>query len=230
MYMLALMVAASIASPFFTAYMLRPLGLSYGAYMVLVGCALAAKALALPVLGRIAPRFGLPFLLRTAWIGIAVVPALWLVSSDYLYLLALQVLSGAAWAAHEYITFLLLFELIGGHKRGRILTAYNLGNAVATTGGSLLGGLLFTTVGGGATGYHVIFAVSSLLRVGCVVLLARVPGVQLALRGVAFRPVAVRPATGIVMRPILATLRPRRKDKAHQLQDSDEEGADTTAE
>jgi MFS family permease len=220
-YMLALTVTVSIASPFFTAYMLRRLGLSYSAYMALIGCALAAKSIALPVLGRLAPRLGLPFLLRAAWVGIAAVPALWLVSSSYPYLVALQFLSGSAWAAHEYITFLLLFELIRGQKRLKILSAYNLGNAVATAGGSLLGGFLFTTFGGGATGYHVIFTVSSLLRAGCVVLLARVPGVRLPVLKVAFRPIAVRPATGVLIRPILATLRTQRRNRVHHREDSD---------
>lgn len=206
-YMLALTVTVTIASPFFTAYMLRPLGLSYGAYMALIGCSLAAKSIALPLFGRVAPRVGLPFLLRSAWLGIAAVPALWLVSSSYAYLVALQVLAGSAWAAHEYITFLLLFELIRGHKRLKILTAYNLLNATATAGGSLLGGFLFAAFDGGMAGYHVIFAVSSLSRLGCVVLLARVPGLRLPIRKIAFRPIAVRPATGLLIRPILATLR-----------------------
>jgi len=221
-YMLALTVTVTIASPFFTAYMLRRLGLSYGAYMALIGCSLAAKSLSLPVLGRLAPRVGLPILLRAAWVGIAAVPALWLVSSSYPYLVALQLVAGSAWAAHEYITFLMLFQLIGGQRRLKILTAYNLGNSVATAGGSLLGGLLFTTFGGGLPGYHAIFAVSSCLRAGCVVLLARVPGVRLPQGKVSFRPIAVRPATGILIRPILATLRGDRREGA----DSDDRADD----
>lgn len=207
-YMLALTVTVTIASPFFTAYMLRQLGLSYAAYMILIGTSLAAKSVALSALGRFGGRLSLTFLLRTAWIGIAAVPALWLVSSSTAYLLGLQVLAGASWAAHEYITFLLLFELIRHEKRLKVLTAYNLGNAVATAGGSLLGGLMFTTFGGGATGYHTIFAVSTILRAGCFVLLARIPGVRVIVPKLAFRAIAVRPGTGALIRPILATLRP----------------------
>jgi MFS family permease len=229
MYMLALTATVTIASPFFTAYMLSELGLSYGAYMALIGCSLAAKSISLPLLGRVAPRLGMPFLLRVAWVGIAAIPALWLVSSSYPYLVGLQLFAGSVWAAHEYITFLLLFELIEGQKRLKILTAYNLGNAVATAGGSLLGGLLFTSFGGGVSGYRMIFTVSCLLRTACLVLLACVPGVHLITPKVAFRPIAVRPATGVLIRPILSTLRARHNDRAHRGVHSDSAGESTTA-
>jgi len=208
-YMLFLTGAVTIASPFFTAFMLRPLGLSYAQYMGLLVTALAGKAVALPLFAQFARRWGLARLLRAGWLGITIVPPLWLLSDSYPYLVGLQIFAGAAWAAHEYVTFLWLFEMIGASERGTLLTAYNLGNALASAGGSLLGGFMFDAAGGGMAGYYVIFGVSSAVRVLGLVVLLRIPGVRLPTLPVVFRTIAVRPSMGVVIRPILATLRPQ---------------------
>ena len=208
-YMLVLTSTVTIASPFFTAFMLRQLEMSYSAYMSLIAIALATKVIVLPLYGRLARLVGLRWLLRAAWIGTSAVPALWLLSDSYAYLVGLQIFAGAAWGAHEFVTFLLLFEMIGAEERGTLLIAYNLGYAVASAGGSLLGGFVFEAVGGGTTGYHILFGTSSLARVACLLLLLRVPGVSLPLLPAIFRSIAVRPSTGAVIRPLLATLRHR---------------------
>ncbi|MEB3323597.1 MAG: hypothetical protein VKI81_12300, partial [Synechococcaceae cyanobacterium] len=152
-YLLGLTAGVSVASPFFSAYMLVELDLSYARYMLLVATAVAAKVAILPVLGGVATRFGLVRMLQVAWLGIAAVPALWLVSSSYPYLVALQIGSGAAWAAHEYAAFLLLFETIRAERRVTILTAYNLAHAVALVGGSVFGSWLLHDAGSGPAGY-----------------------------------------------------------------------------
>jgi MFS family permease len=206
-YMLVLTVTVTIASPFFTAFMLRQLDFSYAAYMSLLITALAAKAVTLPLFGRLARRLGLRWLLRAAWVGIAAVPALWLVSNSYAYLFGLQLFAGAVWAAHEYVTFLLLFEIISAKERGTLLTAYNLGHALASVGGSLLGGFIFNSFGGGMTGYRILFGASSVARASCLFFLLRVTGVHLPTLPIKFRIIAVRPSMGVVIRPILATLR-----------------------
>lgn len=213
-YMLVLTVSVTIASPFFTAFMLRQLEFTYSAYMSLLVTALAAKAVALPLIGRLARRLGLRWLLRAAWAGIAAVPALWLVSESYAYLFGLQIFAGATWAAHEYVTFLLLFETIKAEERGTLLTAYNLAYALASTAGSLLGGFVFGVFGGGAAAYYILFATSSVARIFCLFLLLRVTGTHFPTIPVVFRTIAVRPSTGVVIRPILATLRRQRDTKA----------------
>jgi MFS family permease len=212
-YMLVLTLTVTIASPYFTAFMLHQLEMSYSAYMSLLATALAAKVVTLPLVGRLARRFGLRPILRAAWWGTAVVPALWLVSGSYPYLVGLQVFAGAAWGAHELVTFLLLFEMIGAEERGTLLTVYNLGNAIASAGGSLLGGLVFDSMGGGIVGYYGLFGASAVLRLSCLALLLRVPGTRLPALPVVFRSIAVRPSMGLVIRPILATLRPHWKKK-----------------
>ncbi len=216
-YMLAVTFTATIASPFFTAFMLSSLEMSYSTYMALFVTALAAKVITLPFIGRLARRFGLKWVLQAAWLGIASVPVLWLVSSSYYYLTGLQILAGAAWGAHEYVTLLLLLEMIDADKRGTLLTAYNFGFAICSAGGSMLGGFVFETFGGGTLGYYVIFGLSSFARVSCLIFLLRIPGVRFPLLPVVFRSIAARPAAGMILRPILATLHPHKnKDQVHQ--------------
>jgi MFS family permease len=207
-YLLTLAVAVQVASPFFSAFMLVRLELDYWQYTTLVGTAMVAKVIVLPVLPGLAKRVGLVVLLRVAWLGIAAIPVLWLLSSAFPYLMLLQIAAGCVWATHEYATFLLLFETIHVGRRVGILTAYNLGNAIATVGGSLAGAQLFALQGGYA-GFVTIFVVSTILRAACVVLLVRVRGVRAPDRPIAFRPVSVNPVIGILIRPVWATIRRR---------------------
>ena len=210
-YMLVLMSTVMVAGPFFSAYMLRQLHLSYWTYMAICGTSMAAKVLVLPFMGNLSRRWGLLGLLRLSWLGIAPMAALWLVSERVDVLIALQVVSGLAWAAHEYATFLLLFDTIRAEQRTTVLTAFNLGNALAQVTGSLVGGWAFDHLGGGLGGYRGLFALSSLLRGACFLLLLRVEDGRVPSVKPAFRLIAVRPALGAVLRPVLATIRPARR-------------------
>ncbi|MCB1162804.1 MFS transporter [bacterium] len=206
-YLLAFTTSVTVASPYFSPFMLARLRFSYWEYMALVGTALLAKVLVLSQLARAARRFGLDAMLRLAWFGILGLPALWLVSQAFGYLALLQVISGTFWATQEYAVFLLLFETIPAARRVAMLTAYNLGNALATVTGSLIGAAIFHLAGQGMAGYVAIFAASSAARALCVVLLLRVRGAQRVPRPVSFRLDAVRPGMGAVLKPVLATVR-----------------------
>jgi len=206
-YLLAFTASVMIAGPYFSPYMLVRLDFSYWEYMALIGTALLAKVLVLPRMAGLARRLGLVALLRLAWLGILGLPAFWLLSQAFVYLLALQVISGVFWAVQEYAVFLLLFETIPAARRIALLTAYNLGNALATIGGSLLGAALFATAGGEAAGYVLIFVASTLARGLCLALLLRVRGAARLPRPAVFRLEAIRAEMGGVLRPVLATVR-----------------------
>jgi predicted MFS family arabinose efflux permease len=218
-YLLGLTGAATIASPFFSPYMLAQLNLSYERYMILVAASLAGKVLIFPALPPLARRFGLRALLWFAWIGIVPSPVLWLVSDAYPYLLVIQAASGIAWAAHEYASFLLLFELVDARRRVAILTTYNLINAVATVGGSAIGAVVLQGLGGGREAYWTIFAASGAARLLALFFLARIPAGRGEPPPILFRPIAVRPSAGAIFRPILATVRRRRSAGAGPAKD-----------
>ena len=206
-YLLAFTTTVTISSPFFSPYMLARLEFSYWTYMGLIGTSLLAKSLMLTLLARFSRRLKLIWLLRTAWLGIVPLPALWLVSSSFAYLAGLQIVSGSFWAIQEYAAFLLLFETIPARRRVAVLTIYNIASATATVGGSLLGATLLHFGARAGIGYTAIFAASSALRGACLMLLLRVRSEKTGEGQTILRPVAIRPGMGTIMRPILGTLR-----------------------
>ncbi len=192
-YMVAIQAAVQFAGPYFTPYMLRHLELGYGRYAALICAAYLAKVLVLPWLGRFAARHGAERLLWIGGLTIAPIPALWLLGDAYWYLFAVQMLSGAAWGAHELAQLLLFIDTIPTHKRLAILTAWNLANATAILLGSLAGGLLLGALGASPAAYWTLFVISSLARVMSILLLVSLPA-RSAVPAMPASPVSWRPA------------------------------------
>jgi len=207
LYLLSVQTAVNLSAPYFTPYMLGQLRLSYAAYMVLVAASFGAKILMLSPLGALARRFGARHLLWVGGLGIVPLASLWIVSDWYPYLLGVQCVAGTAWGAYELATFLLVFETIREEERTSVLTTFNLANALAMVGGSLLGGWLLAHLGEHQSAYWAIFGLSSLARAATVVFLVRVPTPTLDAVPVAIRTVAVRPSAGSIDRPILPSIR-----------------------
>ena len=205
-YLLALQVGVQIAAPYFTPYMIgaHALHLSYGAYMGLIAAAFVSKILALPWLGHFAAQRGARRLLRLAGCCVVPLPALWTISNDYGFLLAIQLVSGIAWGAHELATFLLFFDAIRPEQRTRVLTWYNLANATAVVIGTSLGALLLRDQGLSFAGYAVLFWISASARALTLPLLAWLPDAHPAAAVPAMGILAARPSAGSIDRPVLA--------------------------
>jgi MFS family permease len=180
--------AVQFSAPYFTPFMLRRLELSYAHYVLLLSVSYLAKAACLPLLGRLAQRHGARRVLLLGGAGIAPLPVLWLAGDALPYLVGINIVSGAAWAAWELGSFLLLVETLRDEERTSLLTTFNLANAVATVGGSLVGGALLAGVGADGGGYAVLFTVSTLARAAALVVLGeragvlRLPSLQARLR------------------------------------------------
>lgn len=206
LYLLAVQAAAQLAGPYFTPFMLKQIRFSYLEYVVLIAVSFAAKALALPALGRLARRIGTRKLLWIGGVSIAPVSAFWLVSNNFGYLLFVQVAAGLAWAAYELAMFLLFFETIPDKERTSVLTIYNVGNALATACGALLGGCYLWTAGERPAVYLTLFGVSSLARLAALVFLTRVPPMAVQATTLPGRRIMSLGTSGSDDRPILASL------------------------
>jgi MFS family permease len=202
-YMLAMQMAVWIAGPFFTPYMFVQLKLSYVEFMTLTCAAFLSKALFLPALGNTCDRVSPRTLLWISGALIAPLPALWLLFDSYLYLLVLQLISGAIWAAYELAMLLLFFETIPKAKRLAILTAFNLASAAATAVASVFGGAVLVFSRSCPEAYVALFVFSSLARVAALGFLIRAPEVKLRSWLMATRPVAVGHSVVAVERPVL---------------------------
>jgi MFS family permease len=207
-WLLAMQVVVNVAAPFFAPYMLGPLGLSYDGFMLLTATSFVSRVAVLPLLGRLAERGRAARVLRLGALGIVPLPALWLVSDQFAYLLALQAFAGCAWAAVELATLLAFFDGLEQEIRTSVLALYNVGSAAAVALGSLLGAALFTALGAGAEAYAALFAVSSIARMATLPLLRRVVPPRTAPHAEELDTLAVRPSLGALQRPIVSSLGP----------------------
>lgn len=162
------------AAPYYTPYMLREMGFPYGTFMLIVATNFLAKAIALPVVGRIGSRIGSIGLLWAGSLSVIPLALLWLPSANVSYLVAVQVLGGTCWSAYELAVALLFFDAVPPRERTGVLTVYNLGLAVATLAGAAAGGIVLRSLGETRAAYATVFAISSLLRLAAIPLLRHV--------------------------------------------------------
>lgn len=144
---LALMQGSvAVAAPFFAVYMLRDLHFSYLQFMANTGTAVLMQFLTLNMWGRISDVFGNRLILVTTGRLIPFLPALWLVSENFWYLLAIQVVSGFSWAGFSLSAGNFLYDLVPGQRRTRYMALHNVFVAVVIFGGGMLGALLSRTL------------------------------------------------------------------------------------
>jgi MFS family permease len=153
-----------VSGPFFTPYMLKHLQMSYVGFATLIATAFIAKIIALATWGKFAKKQGAQWLLLLGGASIIPLSSLWIVSSNFVWLMTVQALSGLAWAAYELGFFLMLFESVPIAKRVRLLTIYNVANTTAWCGGALVGGTLLAYIGPSSAAYYSLFAISSVGR------------------------------------------------------------------
>lgn len=164
---------AQFSAPYFTPYMLRELGFSYHAFMLVMAASFLAKAVVSPLLGRLASQIGAVRLIAWATVAITPLSLLWLPSVNLGYLVVVQLIAGGCWAAYELAVALLFFEAVNDRERTATVTIYNVGLAVATVAGGCCGGLLLRWLGSGHAAYAAVFIGSSLLRLAALPLLLR---------------------------------------------------------
>lgn len=207
LYMLAVTMSVQVSGPFFTAYILEHLRFSYLELMGINACTVLSKVAFLPLIGRFAKEQGPG---RLLWIGgLAITPAatLWLVSENFWYLLALQLAVGVGWACWEMATFLLVFDTIPESHRTPVLTLFNLANALAIVGGSLIGAVILRYAGIGAWGYAVLFGATGAMRLVTLFMLAAIApiGLRERFKGrlLGLRTISVRPGAASIDLPLV---------------------------
>ncbi len=173
-YLWAITFACQFSGAYFSPYMLKDRQFSYLSYMLVVAVSFLARALVLPSLGRLGSRIGSLGLLWLGGLAIAPLTLFWLVSANIPYLVGVQVVAGASWAAYELAVVLLFFDTASHRERTGVVTAYNLGHAVAWVSGAACGGLLLRALGEDRNAYYAVFVVSAILRVAAIPLLRRV--------------------------------------------------------
>jgi MFS family permease len=205
--------AVAIASPFFTLYMLRDLQFSYVAFMFNTVASVCVQFLTLNRWGRLSDLFGNRLILVTTGLFIPLLPSLWLLSTSYWYLLAVQALSGLAWAGFTLSATNSVFDLTPRDRRATLMAAHNVLAAAGVFLGAVLGGWLGTVlprevhIGGETwswlTPLYGVFVISTLARLA--VAAAFLPRLKEARKvrsmtrsGLIFRVTRLHPVSGLV--------------------------------
>ena len=206
--------AVAIAAPFFTVYMLKDLKFSYFEFTIATGTSVLVQFLTLGLWGRLADTFGNRVILATAGSAIPLLPALWLVSSSFWYVLLIQALSGACWAAFGLAAFNYLYDIVPPERRASYWAIHNLFNSTGAFAGAMLGAAIVSHTPSAlpALGYVVdwgtvlwaAFLISALIR--GVVAVWFIPGIKevravrpTTARDLVFRVVRFNPLAGLVL-------------------------------
>ena len=214
LYIACMQGAVAVAAPFFTVYMLRDLHFSYLQFMANTGMAVLVQFLTLNTWGRISDIFGNRLILVTTGSMIPLLPALWLISDNFWYLLAVQVISGLNWAGFSLSGGNFLYELVSGERRSSYMAFHNVFTAMTVFMGGMLGALLIRvlpldiTVNGWTWHWDsillAVFAISALLR-GLVALTflprlreVRIPRRQMSPRQLVFRVTRFNAFSGLI--------------------------------
>lgn len=227
-YIVCMQGAVAVAAPFFAVYMLRDLQFTYLQFMATTGMAVLVQFLTLNTWGRISDVFGNRLILVTTGSMIPILPALWLVSDSFWYLLAIQVISGLCWAGFSLSTSNFLYELVPSERRSGYMAFHNVLTALAVFAGGMFGAWLtqvlpstfevFTFAWTWDSALLAVFAASTLLR-GVVALWflprleeVRIPRRRMSPRQLVFRVTRFNAFSGLVYEVVTMFRRPSNRE------------------
>jgi hypothetical protein len=173
-YMVWIQVTLQVAQAYFTAFILCQLNLPYWQFVSLLATEFLGKSAGQVLFGEVAHRWGAGALLRLSGLAMVPVTTLWLISPVFMYLVAVQALSGLALGAYELATCLLVFETIPDRERTSMMTSYNLLNSAGIAAASLAAFLTLRYTGATWMVYAGLFAALTLGRLLAVPLLGRI--------------------------------------------------------
>lgn len=196
-----------IASPFFTPYMLKQMGMGYSSYMFLIAIPFLSRAISYRYFESIVKKRGLMSIILPAMLGITLVPVAWAWFPHFKYLIAFQIISGIAWTGFEYGILLKQISEFAKAERSRVLVWTNFFVGIFSILGALLGSYI---IGEAPTVFDYIrlFEISTAFRFLPVALLFFVDWTipNRAIRSFYLRLIGVRIGRGgVVAKPMLYT-------------------------
>ncbi|MEK6968729.1 MAG: MFS transporter [Nanoarchaeota archaeon] len=153
-----------LSAPFFAAFMLRDLQLDYLTFSIIIAVPLITKFLTTDAWGYACDRFGSRKILTMTALLISSSPLLWLFSTDFKYLILIQMYSGFVWAGFEISTFNFILDCTSTLKRATAISYYNLLNGLAVLAGAIVGGIIVKYNSLFWSKYIFIFLVSGIAR------------------------------------------------------------------
>lgn len=135
-----------IAGPYFLPYAIYTLKFEQWQWVLLESFGAVASILTLLFWGSFSHRFGNRKALKYTSVVISVIPILWLLSVNFYFLLAVNIISGLAWAGFNLCTFNYILEAVSPAKRARCVAYFNCMVGIGIFAGSMLGGVLYEKI------------------------------------------------------------------------------------
>ena len=157
-----------ISSAFVVPFFMAKLKFSYMQLMMSLASLFVAKILFIPVVKKMIEKRGAYHVFVLGAAGISPLPALWAVYHEFWFVLVLQAISGAMWAAFEVSLAMIFFNNLKSEEKTTVLTLYNVFNAIAIAAGSTLGAKILSTYHEQIEGYGFIFILGASIRCVCV--------------------------------------------------------------
>lgn len=154
-----------LAIPFITPFLLDGLHFSYIQYTLVFSSEFIAKVLIVTYWGRYADKVGNLKIIRIVSLGIPLVPLLWLACHSCIYLVFIQLFSGAMWAGLELCTINFIYEAAPQGKRLKYISYHKSLSTLSMALGALTGIVLLSVVKS-VLGHKILalFALSAVLR------------------------------------------------------------------
>ncbi len=195
--------AVTIASPFFTVYMLKDLGMNYTLFMVAAAVATISRILAQTQYGKISDKYGDKPVAIISFFGTALVPLafMFITKETYWFVFPAQIISGIFWAGADLSTFNLLLDLMGKEKRAMKVAEYSMITAFPMIIAPVIGGYIADNAAFILAGIPLVFGISFILRAAASALLFTIKEPRAkkehAVGEVFLRLVSIHPVRGV---------------------------------
>jgi len=135
-------MSTQIAGPYFVAYMLNDLHFSYLQFTVATSMVLIIQIFATRQWGPITDRYGNRVVLQITGIALPVLPLLWFISTNFYYILFIQVLAGIMWGGWWLSSLNFTLDAVTAPKRARCSAYMNFTSCIGVFAGAMLGAFL----------------------------------------------------------------------------------------
>ncbi len=156
-----------IAAPFFAVYMLRDLHFTYFEYTIATAAMSLTTFLAMTYWGNLADRYGNKKIISLCGTSLAVIPLIWLFSSDLVSVILVQILAGLVWSGFNLSAINMVYDNVRPENRTRVFAYHNILTASAIFIGAIAGAVIAGTNAGYGifySGLEMLFLISGILR------------------------------------------------------------------
>lgn len=224
-------LAFNISGPYYSVFMLRDMQLSYWDFTIITSTTVVTQFSTMRMWGKLVDSYGGKKILGLSLSALVFSPGLWLISSNFWYILLVQLFSGFFWAGFRISSSTFMFDAVTPAKRARCAGYQAFIEAICVFVGALLGSAILAApveilphhVGIWATESVCtrVFLASFLARALVILLLLRVfkevrdvPGI--GYRALCYQIINLRPISGITTRMIHSDQADKRANKGDE--------------